>query len=511
MLSATQSQRDLFKAVANPVKTDFQQQPQREQRRSASFYEPRGDGLHGTPFRRSDPKRKGSPPAFFSEALKGGDGRRRRGGSRGSRGSSRSSSRGGSSGSSSGSSGGGSSRESEEGSELGEIFGGLSSEREEEKKHFLHELRRMQLTHPRLRLTKEFSMQDSHEDIEYEFKRVSMAVETADNVNFLKDMLKLALGGVELANSKFKLLALDGWSDAATADMERYNGPLERCYRRVWRKGGSVNPFLELGFALVSSMMMYHFKAKLGFGGGGGGRSGGGRGAAAPATVPFNLGAFTSGGGGAGRSPAPPQDHNVPAGTMKPPQGGGGMSAPPPPPTPMAGVGSGLGGGLLPGLGAAGALLGALGGGGGGGGVPNLMMGSGPAPAVAMTPPAAPRPPVRPPAPAPAPAPKPSSAAAPAPAANILERKAPPPPLPKPLEELPPPEPAATRVVTRSAARGKATGRGGRGARGARGGRGGRGGRGARAAAAAIEVSVDRDESSGDERVSGDESSASGA
>ena len=45
MLSATQSQRDLFKAVANPVKTDFQQQPQREQRRSASFYEPRGDGL----------------------------------------------------------------------------------------------------------------------------------------------------------------------------------------------------------------------------------------------------------------------------------------------------------------------------------------------------------------------------------------------------------------------------------------------------------------------------------
>ena len=66
MRSATQSQRDLFHAAANPIKTDFQQQ-----RRSANFYEPRDAALDGTPFRRSDPRRKGSPPpAFFSEALK---------------------------------------------------------------------------------------------------------------------------------------------------------------------------------------------------------------------------------------------------------------------------------------------------------------------------------------------------------------------------------------------------------------------------------------------------------
>ena len=63
---------------------------------------------------------------------------------------------------------------------------------------------------------------------------------------------------------------LNGWSDSITSDMTRYNAPLERIYRRVWRKGGSINPFLELGFLIVSSMVMWHFKSKLGLGGGGG-------------------------------------------------------------------------------------------------------------------------------------------------------------------------------------------------------------------------------------------------
>ena len=356
MMSATESQRKLFTAAANPMKTDFQQQQQR-------------------------PRRSGPTP-FFSEHLKGRlSGGREAGRSRGSRGgSSRRSSRGGSS---RRSSDGGSSRDgsscdesrreglSAAASEAADFFGGLSSERDEEKQNMLFELRRMKMTHPGLSLTREYTMSDKHEDIEYEFKRQTLALETKGNVDFMKDMLKLGCSGIELASSKMRILSLDGWSDAACSDMDRYTGPLERCYRKVWRKGGSVNPFLELAFALISSIAMFHFKSRMGLptgGGGGGGRNapGGGGGG----TVPFNLGPFNFGGAPARKQQpvsgggAPPQDHNIPAAgatMMKPP----GVA-----PNPLAAVAGG-GANPLTGINAAGALLGtAFGGGGGGGGPP---------------------------------------------------------------------------------------------------------------------------------------------
>ena len=65
----------------------------------------------------------------------------------------------------------------------------------------LHELQRMKMNYPNIRLTKDYTQKDSYEDIEYELTRQKMNMETHSNVNFMRDMLRLELNGIELANS----------------------------------------------------------------------------------------------------------------------------------------------------------------------------------------------------------------------------------------------------------------------------------------------------------------------
>ena len=118
---------------------------------------------------------------------------------------------------------------------------------------------RMQGVH----LSREYSTGDSLEDIEWEFSRQKMNQDTVNSVALMRDTLKLIITGVELGNNRLgPFLNLDGWSSGMTSDMNRYDHCLERIYKQYFRKG-SMNPIVELGFLMVSSMFMHHFKARF--------------------------------------------------------------------------------------------------------------------------------------------------------------------------------------------------------------------------------------------------------
>ena len=133
-----------------------------------------------------------------------------------------------------------------------------------EKQGYLLELDKLSMQG--VTLTKKYSMEDTLEAIQYEYERIKMNMDTMNAVNFMRDVLKLVLTGVELANSNLgPILHLDGWSNEVTTDMHRYDHCLERLYKKHWRKG-SMSPESELVFLLVGSMVMFHFKSKF-FGG----------------------------------------------------------------------------------------------------------------------------------------------------------------------------------------------------------------------------------------------------
>ena len=130
-----------------------------------------------------------------------------------------------------------------------------------EKQGFLIELASLQKRG--VLLTRNFTMADSLMDIQFEFDRQTSNLSTLNTVSFMRDSLKLAITGIELANNRLgPILAIDGWAESVTTDMSRYDHALERLYKRYWRKT-SMSPVVELAFLILGSAMTYHFKTKF--------------------------------------------------------------------------------------------------------------------------------------------------------------------------------------------------------------------------------------------------------
>ncbi len=139
-------------------------------------------------------------------------------------------------------------------------FPDIQEEKRREKTVFLHELNRMKMAGSIP--TRNYDESDDLADIQYECSRIKANEDQVSTVSFMKDFIKLGATGLELMNNKFNILRLNGWSGEVTSDMERYNRPLSKIYQRYWRKG-SVSPFLELGFLLFGSLIVHHFKNLL--------------------------------------------------------------------------------------------------------------------------------------------------------------------------------------------------------------------------------------------------------
>ena len=132
-----------------------------------------------------------------------------------------------------------------------------------DKRAALYELRQLTQLHPELKVpgSREFTMEDDISSIIYEIERLRSVLDIQSNLGLLTSGLSFGVLGLEVLSSKLKLFSLDGWSNDVNKNMSSFRPVLLKIYRRVFRKGiGSVNPFLELTLALVTSAFTYNRK-----------------------------------------------------------------------------------------------------------------------------------------------------------------------------------------------------------------------------------------------------------
>ena len=142
-----------------------------------------------------------------------------------------------------------------------QVEANLTKEINSEKQGYLLEL--MKFKKQDVEMTRKYTMEDSLEDIQFEFDRIRTHLETVNNVNMIRDGLMFAFQGIEFANKQFgPVLQLNGWSQAAKKDKQKYNHVIERLYKKHWRHG-NMSPETEFGWLIGSSMLKHHFKCKL--------------------------------------------------------------------------------------------------------------------------------------------------------------------------------------------------------------------------------------------------------
>lgn len=113
------------------------------------------------------------------------------------------------------------------------------------------------------KLTRDYTVEDNLEDMEYEARRHVLALEEANNINVLKDGLRLFVSGTEYANKKFgPILNLNGFSQSVSNDINagRYNLTLSKLHRKYFRSPGQTSPELELAFSLMGAAAFHHFQ-----------------------------------------------------------------------------------------------------------------------------------------------------------------------------------------------------------------------------------------------------------
>ena len=130
-----------------------------------------------------------------------------------------------------------------------------------EKQGYLIELQALQAKG--VKLSRDFSMKDSLTELEFEVQKQNSVLNATAAVSNMKDMMRIAFNGVEMANARFgPFLCIEGWAESLTTDMKRFDSALEKLYKRYWRKQ-SMSPIMELGMIILGSLAMHHFKSKL--------------------------------------------------------------------------------------------------------------------------------------------------------------------------------------------------------------------------------------------------------
>jgi hypothetical protein len=145
------------------------------------------------------------------------------------------------------------------------------TEIEFEKQSTLMELDRLSKAPHHCTLSRHYTMLDSLADMKFEVRCHLTRLDESNTVKFMSDGMKLLCQGTEMLNNRWgPFLDLDGWAAAVTDDMSKYESSLGKLYRKYWKRS-SMAPEMELGFGIVGSILLHHFKRKAAgamFGGG---------------------------------------------------------------------------------------------------------------------------------------------------------------------------------------------------------------------------------------------------
>ena len=114
-----------------------------------------------------------------------------------------------------------------------------------------------------MRLSKDFTLEDSADDMTLEIRKHALAMDEASNVNMMRDGLKLVVTGLEMVNNRIGLLDLEGWSTDVCRDMNKHDKALGAIYRKYWRRSTSNSPEMDICMSLAASMGFHHMKRKM--------------------------------------------------------------------------------------------------------------------------------------------------------------------------------------------------------------------------------------------------------
>lgn len=114
-----------------------------------------------------------------------------------------------------------------------------------------------------VKLTKNWTLSDSLDDMLLEMRRHTLALDEQSNVSMMRDGLRMVVTGIELVNNRFKFLDLEGWSAEVCQDLEKHDQNLARIYRKYCRRGVNRNPEMEIAMSLVGSLGFHHIKRSM--------------------------------------------------------------------------------------------------------------------------------------------------------------------------------------------------------------------------------------------------------
>lgn len=134
-------------------------------------------------------------------------------------------------------------------------------EDEDAKRTLLLDLRRLELQG--VKMSQEYTMDSSADDMLLEIRRHSLAMDEAANVNMMRDGMRLLVTGIEMVNNRIGLLDLEGWSSDVCRDLNKHDANLSRIYRKYWKRSTSTSPELDICLSLVGSMGFHHMKRKM--------------------------------------------------------------------------------------------------------------------------------------------------------------------------------------------------------------------------------------------------------
>jgi len=199
-----------------------------------------------------------------------------------------------------------------------------------EKEALLQELRGLEKNNG-IKLTREWDVEKhTLDELQFEFDRIQSEQQATQVVDYAKTGIKFGVAGIEFALKRAGLESVDGWYNNSCKDMNKYNRPLGRLYKKYWRKS-QMSPITELGFLLVGSLGWTVVQNKLGMKGGASGSPLGGLGSLGSmfgATATANAASSTGGTNPSAFEP-PPRPPATPGGQqMRPPGSGPAVKGP---------------------------------------------------------------------------------------------------------------------------------------------------------------------------------------
>ena len=111
--------------------------------------------------------------------------------------------------------------------------------------------------------SKQWTVDDRLEDMQFEIRRHMLHIEELNNMNTMRDGMRMICTGIEMINNRVNLLELNGWASQVCGDMHKYDAALSKIYRKYWRRSQSSSPEMEIAMGLITSMGMFHFKKKV--------------------------------------------------------------------------------------------------------------------------------------------------------------------------------------------------------------------------------------------------------